>query len=161
MKIILTVNKAAKAPNMPENAMAPAHSTQKIGDIILPEGWSWQESDKDTALADGVAVTANAFYTGTDKGNYETESVSITITRSECEHKNTEIINKKDATCSVEGYTGDTYCKDCGEKLDTGTTIEKKPHTVGTAATCVSKAVCSVCGETFGEVDAIIMCIQL
>ena len=154
MKIILTVNKAAKAPNMPEAAMAPAHSTQKIGDIILPEGWSWQEADKDTALADGVAVTANAFYTGTDKGNYETESVSITITRSECEHKNTEIINKKDATCSVEGYTGDTYCKDCGEKLAAGTTIEKKPHTVGTTATCISKAVCSVCGENFGEVDA-------
>ena len=154
MKIILTVNKAAKAPNMPEAAMAPAHSTQKIGDIILPEGWSWQEVDKDTALTDGVAVTANAFYTGTDKGNYETESVSITITRSECEHKNTEIINKKDATCSVEGYTGDTYCKDCGEKLAAGITIEKKPHTVGTTATCISKAVCSVCGENFGEVDA-------
>ena len=154
MKIILTVNKAAKAPNMPEAAMEPAHSTKKVGDIILPEGWSWQEADKDTALADGVAVTANAFYTGTDKGNYETESVSITITRSECEHKNTEIINKKDATCSVEGYTGDTYCADCGEKLATGTTIEKKPHTAGTTATCISKAVCSVCGENFGEVDA-------
>ena len=153
-KLTLTVNKAAQAPNMPQAAMAPAHSTKKVGDITLPDGWSWQEDDKDTALADGVAVTANAIYTGTDKGNYETESVSITITRSECEHKNTEIINKKDATCSVEGYTGDTYCKDCGETLATGTTIEKKPHTVGTSATCVSKAVCSVCGETFGEVDA-------
>ena len=153
-KLTLTVNKAAQAPNMPQTAMAPAHSTKKVGDITLPDGWSWQEDDKDTALADGVAVTANAIYTGTDKGNYETESVSITITRSECEHKNTEIINKKDATCSVEGYTGDTYCKDCGETLATGTTIEKKPHTVKTSATCVSKAVCSVCGEAFGEVDA-------
>lgn len=153
-KLVLTVNKAAQAPNMPQAAMAPAHSTKKVGDITLPDGWSWQEDDKDTALADGVAVTANAIYTGTDKGNYETESVSITITRSECEHKNTEIINKKDATCSVEGYTGDTYCKDCGETLATGTAIEKKPHTVGTSATCVSKAVCSVCGEAFGEVDA-------
>ena len=153
-KLTLTVNKAAQAPNMPQTAMAPVHSTKKVGDITLPNGWSWQEDDKDTALADGVAVTANAIYTGTDKGNYETESVSITITRSECEHKNTEIINKKDATCSVEGYTGDTYCKDCGEKLATSTTIEKKPHTVKTSATCVSKAVCSVCGEAFGEVDA-------
>ena len=153
-KLALTINKAAQAPNMPQAEMAPAHSTKKVGDITLPDVWSWQEDDKDTALADGVAVTANAFYTGTDKGNYETESVSITITRSECEHKNTEIINKKDATCSVEGYTGDTYCKDCGETLASGTTIEKKPHTVGTSATCVSKAVCSVCGETFGEVDA-------
>ena len=153
-KLTITVNKAAQAPNMPQAAMAPAHSTKKVGDIILPEGWSWQEADKDTVLADGVAVTATAVYTGTDKGNYETESVSITITRSECEHKNTEIINKKDATCSVEGYTGDTYCADCGEKLATGTTIEKKPHTAGTTATCISKAVCSVCGESFGEVDA-------
>lgn len=153
-KLTLTVNKAAQAPNMPQAAMVPAHSTKKVGDITLPDGWSWQEDDKDTALADGVAVTANAIYTGTDKGNYETESVSITITRSECEHKNTEIINKKDATCSVEGYTGDTLCKDCGETLASGTTIEKKPHTVGMSATCVSKAVCSVCGETFGEVDA-------
>lgn len=153
-KLTITVNKAAQAPNMPQAEMTPAHSTKKVGDITLPDGWSWQEADKDTVLADGVAVTATAVYTGTDKGNYETESVSITITRSECEHKNTEIINKKDATCSVEGYTGDTYCKDCGEKLATGTTIEKKPHTAGTTATCISKAVCSVCGENFGEVDA-------
>ena len=153
-KLTITVNKAAQAPNMPQAEMTPAHSTKKVGDITLPDGWSWQEADKDTVLADGVAVTATAVYTGTDKGNYETESVSITITRSECEHKNTEIINKKDATCSVEGYTGDTYCADCGEKLATGTTIEKKPHTAGTTATCISKAVCSVCGENFGEVDA-------
>ncbi len=154
MKIILTVNKAAKAPNMPENAMAPAHSTKKVGDIILPEGWSWQEADKDTVLADGVAVTATAVYTGADKGNYETESVSITLTRSECDHKHTEIRNQREATCKEEGYTGDIYCKDCGEKLVTGTATGKKPHTVGTPATCVSKVVCSVCSETFGEVDA-------
>ena len=154
IKLSLTVNKAAKAPNMPETTMAPAHSTKKVGEITLPDGWSWQEDDKDTALADGVAVTATAVYTGADKGNYETESVSITITRSECDHTHTEIRNQRETTCKEEGYTGDTYCKDCGEKLATGTATGKKPHTVGTPATCVSKAVCSVCGETFGEVDA-------
>ena len=153
-KLALTVNKAAQAPNMPQAAMAPAQSTKKVGDITLPDGWSWQEADKDTALADGVAVTATAVYTGADKGNYETESVSITITRSKCDHTHTEIRNQREATCKEKGYTGDTYCKDCGEKLASGTTIEKKPHKVGTPATCVSKAVCSVCSETFGEVDA-------
>ena len=153
-KLALTVNKAAQAPNMPQAAMAPVHSTKKVGDITLPEGWSWQEADKDTALTDGVAVTATAVYTGADKGNYETESVSITITRSKCDHTHTEIRNQREATCKEEGYTGDTYCKDCGEKLAAGTTIEKKPHKVGTPATCVSKAVCNVCSETFGEVDA-------
>ena len=153
-KLVLTVNKAAQAPNMPQAAMAPAHSTKKVGDITLPEGWSWQEADRDTVLADGVAVTATAVYTGADKGNYETESVIITITRSICDHTHTEIRNQQEATCKKEGYTGDTYCKDCGEKLATGTATVKKPHTVGTPATCVSKAVCSVCSETFGEVDA-------
>ena len=153
-KLTITVNKAAQAPNMPQTAMSPAHSTKKVGDITLPDGWSWQEADRDTALADGVAVTATAVYTGADKGNYETESVSITITRSKCDHTHTEIRNQQEATCKKEGYTGDTYCKDCGEKLATGTATEKKPHTAGTPATCVSKAVCSVCGETFGEVDA-------
>ena len=69
-------------------------------------------------------------------------------------HIHTEVRNKKDATYTDDGYTGDTYCKDCGEKLAAGTTTGKKPHTVGTPATCVSKAVCSVCSETFGEVDA-------
>ena len=151
---VMTVRQAAKAPNMPEAAMTPAHSTKKVGNITLQEGWSWQEADKDTVLADGVAVTATAVYIGADKGNYETESVSITITRSECDHTHTEIRNQREATCKEEGYTGDTYCKDCGEKLAAGTTTGKKPHTVGTPATCVSKAVCSVCGETFGEVDA-------
>ena len=153
-KITITVNKAAQAPNMPQTAMAPAHSTKKVGNITLPDNWSWQEADRDTALADGVAVTATAVYTGADKGNYETESVSITITRSKCDHTHTEIRNQQEATCKKEGYTGDTYCKDCGEKLVTGTATGKKPHTVGTPATCVSKAVCGVCGETFGEVDA-------
>ena len=152
--VVFTINKAAKAPNMPETTMAPAHSTKKVGDITLPDGWSWQEDDKDTALADGVAVTATAVYTGADKGNYETESVCITIRRSECDHTHTEIRNQREATCKEEGYTGDTYCKDCGEKLAAGTTIEKKPHKVGTPAACVSKAVCSVCSETFSEVDA-------
>ncbi len=152
--VVFTINKAAKAPNMPETTMTPAHSTKKVGDITLPDGWSWQEADRDTALADGVAVTATAVYTGADKGNYETESVCITIRRSECDHTHTEIRNQREATCKEEGYTGDTYCKDCGEKLAAGTTIEKKPHKVGTPAACVSKAVCSVCSETFGEVDA-------
>ena len=153
-KLTLTVNKAAQAPNMPQATMAPAHSTKKVSDITLPDGWSWQEADRDTALADGVTVTATAVYTGADKGNYETESVSITIRRSKCDHTHTEIRNQREATCKKEGYTGDTYCKDCGEKLATGTATVKKAHTVGTPATCVSKAVCSVCSETFGEVDA-------
>ena len=157
--ITVTVNKAAKAPNMPEAAMAPAHSTKKVGDIILPEGWSWQEADKDTALADGVAVTATAVYTGTDKGNYETESVSITITRSECDHIHTEKRNQREATCKEEGYTGDTYCTGCDKLLETGEELAALGHdylaSVTKQPTTTEEGIrtytCTRCGNTYTE----------
>ena len=37
----------------------------------------------------------------------------------------TEIKNAKEATTEEEGYTGDTYCKDCGEKIADGEKIPK------------------------------------
>lgn len=40
-------------------------------------------------------------------------------------HGNTEIKNAKEATEEEEGYTGDTYCKDCGEKIKDGEVIPK------------------------------------
>lgn len=153
IKLTLTVNKAAQAPGMPGSAMQPAHSVVRVGDITLPDGWNWSEADRDKELEDNVAVTAEAVYAGADKGNYETECVSITITRSECGHGNTEIRNEKAATCAEAGYTGDTYCNDCGKVIAAGAATAKKPHTVGTPATCVTKAVCSVCGGHFGEED--------
>lgn len=128
MKISLTVNKAAKAPNMPEAAMAPAHSIKKIGDITLPDGWNWSDTDKDKELTDGVAVTATAVYTGADKGNYENVSVTITITRSSCEHKNTEVRDKKEVTCTEDGYSGDVYCKDCTVLVTKGSVITHPGH---------------------------------
>ena len=42
-----------------------------------------------------------------------------------CDHKNTEIRNAKDATCTKDGYTGDTYCSVCNELLKQGTVIPK------------------------------------
>ncbi|MBC5658261.1 right-handed parallel beta-helix repeat-containing protein [Anaerosacchariphilus sp. NSJ-68] len=157
--ITVTVNKAAKAPNMPQAAMAPAHSTKKVGDITLPDGWSWQEADKDTALADGVAVTATAVYTGADKGNYETESVSITITRSKCDHTHTEIRNQREATCTQTGYTGDTYCTDCNKLLSNGKELAALGHnykaTVTKQPTTTEEGVrtytCTKCGHSYTQ----------
>ena len=73
-----------------------------------------------------------------------------------CAHANTEVRNAKDATCTEPGYTGDTYCKDCGEKIGTGTAIPAKGHTEvideAVAATCTTPGKtegkhCSVCNE--------------
>ena len=158
-KLTITVNKAAQAPNMPQAEMAPAHSTKKVGDITLPDGWNWQEADKDTALADGVAVTANAIYTGTDKGNYETESVSITITRSKCDHTHTEIRNQREATCTQTGYAGDTYCTDCDKLLSTGKELAALGHdykaTVTKQPTTTEEGIrtytCTRCNSSYTE----------
>ena len=59
----------------------------------------------------------------------------------------TEIRNKKAATCGETGYTGDTYCTDCGTKISSGKTIAKlTTHTwdegkVTTEPTCTAKGV--------------------
>ena len=37
-----------------------------------------------------------------------------------CEHKDTEVVNAKEATETEKGYTGDTVCKDCGETVKEG-----------------------------------------
>ena len=157
--ITVTVNKAAKAPNMPEAAMTPAHSTKKVGNITLQEGWSWQEADKDTVLADGVAVTATAVYIGADKGNYETESVSITITRRECDHTHTEIRNQREATCTQTGYAGDTYCTDCDKLMSTGKELAALGHdylaSVTKQPTTTEEGIrtytCTRCGHSYTE----------
>ena len=64
----------------------------------------------------------------------------------------TEIRNAAGATCTVDGYTGDTYCTGCDAVLTSGTAIPAIGHSGGTAD-CHSKAICAVCGVSYGELD--------
>lgn len=83
---------------------------------------------------------------------------AVTLTEpTGCQHNNTEIRNASEATCTEAGYTGDTYCTVCGEKLSTGSAIPAKGHTTETrnakAATCTEAGytgdkICTVCGVT-------------
>lgn len=151
--VTLTVNKAQEPPKMPGTTMNPAHSKNKVGDVELPQGWAWADSDKEKTLEDGKAVTATANYVGSDAGNYENESVVITLTRSKCDHLKTELKNAKPATCKETGYTGDTYCVECGELVVSGTVIPLGKHQGG-KATCIHQAVCTVCGTSYGDLDS-------
>ena len=84
-------------------------------------------------------------------GDEKTEKVSATG------HQHTEIRNKKEATCKETGYSGDTWCKDCGKKILSGQTIAKTENhswdagKVTTKATCTEegekKFTCSICGD--------------
>ena len=77
-----------------------------------------------------------------------------------CRHPNTELRGAKDATCTTTGYTGDTYCKDCNEKIADGKVIPALGHTwdngvITTAPTCENAGVktftCTRCNETKTE----------
>ena len=43
----------------------------------------------------------------------------------------THLEHEKAATCTEKGYTGDTYCNGCNEKIADGSEIPTKPHTPG------------------------------
>ena len=159
VKVPVTVEKAKTAPNMPGNVRNMAYSCAKISDVPLPADWVWQASDIDRTLEVGVAVTATALYTGADKGNYETESVEIAVTRSACEHAETELRNKREAGCTAEGSAGDTYCKVCGGLVEKGAVIAATGHSYTSAVTKqpttaeegVTTYTCGSCGHSYTE----------
>ena len=71
-------------------------------------------------------------------------------------HSLTKVINKKDATCTEGGYTGDTVCAICGKEITKGEAIEAKGHIEAIDAavepTCTEPGKtegkhCSVCNE--------------
>ena len=71
-------------------------------------------------------------------------------------HSLTKVINKKDATCTEDGYTGDTVCAICGKEITKGEAIEAKGHTevidAAVEPTCTEPGKtegkhCSVCNE--------------
>lgn len=98
-------------------------------------------------------------YKCTDEDCNETYTESIPATG----HKNTKVLNQKNATCESEGYTGDTYCDDCKQIIKAGKTISPTGHTwndgmVKKAATCESEGIevyiCKTCKKTKEETIA-------
>ena len=77
-----------------------------------------------------------------------------------CMHEKTQIRNAKKATCIMSGYTGDTYCVDCGEKIAYGDVIGPTGHIRGNWKTAVKatlteqglkQEVCKDCGRVLDE----------
>jgi LPXTG-motif cell wall-anchored protein len=65
----------------------------------------------------------------------------------------TEIRGAVKETCGDPGYTGDTHCKDCDAKIAEGKRIEPTGDHKGGTATCMTCAICEVCGQSYGELD--------
>ena len=86
---------------------APSH-THNWGD--------WEVTKKATCVAKGEKKR-----TCSDCKKEEKQEIDI----DPANHVNTEIRDAKEATETEEGYTGDTWCKDCDVKLESGKTIPK------------------------------------
>lgn len=128
------------------------------------EYWHCTKCDKNYADANGVSELLTVV-TPIDSNNHI---------------GGTRIVGKKDADCETAGYTGDTVCNGCGVVITKGTEISPLGHKVqstdwhtdgtnhwhecsicgkkldvsahkGGTATCKDKAVCTVCGQAYGN----------
>ncbi len=79
-------------------------------------------------------------------------TLDVDTTNLECangkHYGGTEIKDAVEATCTSTGYSGDTYCKKCGEKLSDGEMIEALGHdyTIPGISGSTHWLSCSVCG---------------
>ena len=101
--------------------------------------------------------TAKVTFEGKDYTDTKTEVIPAT------DH-DTELVGAKDATCTEDGYTGDTVCAICGKENTKGETIQSKGHTevidAAKAPTCTETGLtegkhCSVCNEVIVEQEVI------
>lgn len=124
----VTIQKAQKAPNMPEASIEVDYTKTTVGAVTLPAGWKFDDTKLDTALEIDKTVTVTAKYAGEDAGNYEVESVEITLTRKACTHPTTKWIVDKEATVDAEG-SRHKECTVCKTVLATETIAKLKAQT--------------------------------
>ena len=79
------------------------------------KGWNTEADGSGTPYADKATVKL-------------TEDTTL-YAQWEDNHSLTKVINKTDATCTEDGYTGDTVCAICGKEITKGEVILAKGHT--------------------------------
>lgn len=159
-KASVLVHQLEQAPDMPKGPIEVEYGVKTVKETegLLPAGWKWTEADREKTLEAGKTVQATAEYEN-HGGNYKVYTALIDIYRKECSHLNTEIRNKKDAACTEKGYTGDTYCKDCGTVISQGTELPALSHSYTEQVTKeptetetgVKTFTCSRCGHQYTE----------
>lgn len=110
-KISIQVEPAPTAPNMPQSVLSVGYDVTQVGQIILPEGWSWDLKGTDGKLEVGKTIQVRAVYRDTE--NYQVSSLNISITRRP--HENHQYVSEvtKQPTVYEPGIR--TYtCRICG-----------------------------------------------
>lgn len=128
LNVSVSVQKAPKAPNMPGASMEVDYTKTTVGAVTLPAGWKFDDADIDKKLDVDVPVTVTVKYADEDAGNYEVESVEITLTRKACMHPTIKWIVDKEATVDAEG-SRHKECTVCNTVLATETIAKLKAQT--------------------------------
>ena len=135
--ISIKVDKAESPKIVPASSMLVSNVCTKVGEVTnLPNGWAWAEAGKEMELEVGEVVNATAEYIGEDKDNYKNVTMTVAITRSNCDHKESDVICDKtvvetdeEPTCEESGM-GHTICtkEDCGEIISNAVEIPELGH---------------------------------
>ena len=155
VKINVTVRKAVPSYQVPTDISATCRAM--LSAVQLPTGFGWTDEDVTLEAGDtatGIQIIKKAKYVPKDTKNYEeVTDIAITI---QVTH-DSELKGVVEPTCTEKGYSGDSYCKHCRKKIQSGTDVDALDHefskdfTVDTEATCKSVGSksrhCSRCEE--------------
>ena len=121
--------------NVGESAENPPENDKKSDETEDESNAEISEKEDDSnapTTLESTSKNENKGQNGSDKGvsspakpSGGSTSTPEIPTFNSCNHKNTEIRNAKTATASSAGYTGDVFCKDCGETVVKGSAIAK------------------------------------
>ena len=104
-----------------EPQTVPANTnTELIANAFTREGYDFKGWN---TTADGTGT----FYA--DKATVNLTENTTLYAQWEDNHSLTKVINKKEITCTENGYTGDTVCAICGKVITKGEVIPAKGHT--------------------------------
>ncbi len=112
--------------------------------------------------AAGVGKSATVSINVMGALNYSDYAITVTLNVIDCSHEHTTVRDIRKATCTEKGYTGDTYCTDCGAIIRRGehTAVDPNNHSydggvITTQPTILSEGVrtytCTRCHHQYTE----------
>ena len=125
----------------------PADTTDSI---------SWESDNTGVATVDDtgrITAVAAGVANITVKAGSRSASCVVTVENSSCTHTDKSVVPEKASTCKEKGWNAYEMCNTCGMIFTGDGQIpyrELADHTGGTA-TCTQKAVCTECGQPYGN----------